>query len=81
MTKQIDKTIRHLKESLKELNSIKIDDYYIKGDIKSFIETTRFNKFLGDSINNIEILIENLEAKYRELHNPITKEKSDNRKL
>ena len=66
MTKQIDKTIRHLKGSLKELNSIEIDDYRVK--VESSNRTWLFGEFLDDSIRNIEILIESLELKYTEIH-------------
>ena len=66
MTKQIDKTIRHLKGSLKELNSIEIDDYRVK--VESSNKTWLFGEFLDDSIRNIEILIESLELKYAEIH-------------
>ena len=67
MTKQLNKTIKSLKNALKEIKSIEIEDYIVEGISAQGMEKW-FNQYLSESQFQLEVILNDTEEKYHEIH-------------
>lgn len=69
MTKQLNKNIKYLKNALKEIKSIDIEDYTLERGLTVQSMKLTFNNRLTEAQFQLEVILNDLEEKYHEIHN------------
>ena len=67
MTKQLNKTIRSLRRALKEIKSVKMEDYVVE-NVSAQSMDRWFSEYLKEAQFHLEVILNDTEEKYHKIH-------------